>query len=259
MPIDLKDLLETAVRAGAGFPGNVRSGKFIKEFEGYCARELGRVKLPPIPFPVGPFSREKVEFHLDQGTYVLGGYYAKEVDVVLTADHSGPLMGISLKSIMRSISNNVNNRWEETVGDAANLHSRFPMLALGYLMIVPYAGYQDSATKKLEYIIDSYGVPTALARNLERKLRSLQGRDDSTDLPSYFEEVALCVLDMDPKAPKLHPSFPSKDLHVNSFFDRLVKRFRDRNSFLPTEAPKQTLLSFLKVVDRSSGRRKKPK
>src|SRR5919109_3474078 len=100
MPIDVSDLLSAATKAHSNFPTNVRSGEFIREFESYCAHELMRAGLPPSPLPVGRFSREKVAFHLRTGRYVLGGYYAKEVDVVLTADDSGPLLAVSLKSIM---------------------------------------------------------------------------------------------------------------------------------------------------------------
>lgn len=230
MPIDLSLLQTTAQEAHSGFPDNVRSGKFVRHFQQYCEQEFARLGLPPRGIEIRPFGREpvKIEFRAEHSYYTVGGYYTKELDLAISSSNSGPLVAVSLKTMMRSVGKNVNNRWEEAVGDAANLHARFPMLALGYLMIVPYASTDNDG--RTEHIVDG-GGPTTLGRSIEQKLRGLGNRQRAVDLPSSYEEVALCVIDFAANPVTIHPTFPgdASGLRIENFFDRLTARFRERN------------------------------
>ncbi|MEQ9398333.1 MAG: hypothetical protein RJQ04_04110 [Longimicrobiales bacterium] len=180
------------------------------------------VKRPgPRPFP-------RVGFALDTNKYILGAYDRKELDVVLWTDTSGPLLGISLKASMSGLAKNINNRWEEMVGDAANLHSRFPMLSLGYFMVLPFV------TPNGERVIGKNGRPTELGMTFVRKLRGVGHRVSPTDLVSEYEHVALAAIDFDRDVPRLHRRFPARQsgVRVEDFFDRLVQTFRGRNEYL---------------------------
>lgn len=172
-----------------------------------------------------------MEFRLRENGVVLGAYFPKELDVYLEGDSSGPLLGISFKCMMSGIGKNVNNRWEELVGDASNLHSRFPMLALGYVMVLPTVT-RPKQGNKAERIIDTNGEPTPLARQIEGKLLGIRGRSRPIDLPTTYEEVALPVVDFESSPPCLCPNFPGPDLRIETFYDRLVSRFRERNHYL---------------------------
>jgi len=213
-----------------GYPDNVRSGGFVGEFESYCASELISLGLVRQEWRVGrPGNIQMLVFEVLKNRYILGGYDTKELDVLYNASTSGPLIGISVKTMMSSINKNVNNRWEEMVGDAANIHSRYPMLVLGFLMVLPYRTGKN-------VIIDSSGQPTDLARMIERKLLGVSGRSDISQLHSTYERAALAVIDFDataPARPSIHPDFPSEPLRLDSFFDELVNLYKRRNPYLP--------------------------
>lgn len=230
MPTDLSLLQTAAQEAFSGFPKNVRSGEFVRCFQDYCAKEFAKRGLPPNPIAIRPVGRPvvNIKFTTEQSYYAVGGYYTKELDLAVSSSASGPLVAVSLKTMMSSVGKNVNNRWEEAVGDAANLHTRFPMLVLGYLMIVPYVAVD--ADGRAERIVD-VGGPTTLGQSIEQKLRALGNRQRTVDLPSSYEEVALCVIDFAASPATIHPTFPNHDsgLRIEGFFDRLTDRFKERN------------------------------
>ena len=236
MPIDVAALERHAARAARGYhdspDGSVRSGDFISHFQAHAEEELGNLGLPPKD--IGVAKRNAIQFHLKTNQYVLGAYFPKELDVWVGADFSGPLIGISFKSMMRGVGQNVNNRWEELVGDAANIHSRFPMLSLGYILILPSMSYKSSK-KTPEPLIDKANNPTPLARQIERKMLGIRGREKPVEMPSVYEEVALAVFDFGPDSARLRTDFPTPDspLRIERFFDALVKHFKDRNSYVP--------------------------
>lgn len=67
---------------------------------------------------------------------MLGRHYFKQVDVLLSSWDRGPELMVSTKAQMSSFGNNLNNRFEEFVGDAHNLKGRFPLAALGIVFVV---------------------------------------------------------------------------------------------------------------------------
>lgn len=67
---------------------------------------------------------------------VLGKAYEKQVDVVVSQWARGPEVLISTKRMSSSLSNNAFNRIEESYGDAHNLRGRYPLAAIGYVLLV---------------------------------------------------------------------------------------------------------------------------
>lgn len=67
---------------------------------------------------------------------VLGQHYFKQVDVLMANWDRGPELMVSTKAQMSSFGNNINNRFEEFVGDAHNLKGRYPLAAVGVVYVV---------------------------------------------------------------------------------------------------------------------------
>ncbi len=153
MPIDPAQLSETLKAIKAVYDPrttSVRTGKVIEPLHEYCAFELRRVTHRGRHLPIdfihpAPAATSVQATKLIRGAAakppkrlrVLGAYMPKEVDVAIVPPNSGPLLAVSCKSQMSSIVKNTINRFEEYVGDATNLHTRFPMLVFGFLMLVP--------------------------------------------------------------------------------------------------------------------------
>lgn len=68
--------------------------------------------------------------------YILGEFYAKQVDVVVSSWRRGPEVLVSGKTQLSSFGNNLNNRHEEAVGEVNTLRSRHPMAAMGFAYLV---------------------------------------------------------------------------------------------------------------------------
>lgn len=208
----------------------VMSGRFIAPFEAYGVSELRRAGLH-----TGSWDSVNMKFWYRRSTRLLGSTFPKPIDVWFGGHASGPLLGISYKSLLFSIPGNVNNRWEEAAGEAANLHGRFPMLVLGFLLVLPYSEYKrDTLLPTGRDLVDASGRPTSLGLTIERRFRGARPRRDSVQQGAMFEEVALAVVDFTATPPVLHPTFPSpgSGLRVDNFFEKLATRFRERNRFL---------------------------
>jgi hypothetical protein len=147
----------------------------------------------------------------------------KEVDVCLTIPDSGPLLAISLKSQMSSIIKNTINRFEEYVGDATNLHTRYPMLVLGFVMMIPanaetYAG----------------GRPTEGLRRIAALLERANARRVVTEPSGSYEVSSLLLVDFNKNPPRVVPKYPEPGslLRIEKFFDSLLELYRQRNQFV---------------------------
>lgn len=224
--IDLDDLQNTARAAYARYAQSpqsaVRSGEFIGMFHEWCIRELNRVGLPP---------ESSAQLRLEREVAVLGGYVDKTLDLALRSETSGPLLALSVKSQMSSIAANAKNRFEEYLADAANLHTRFPMLVFGFLMILPHEAVSGDRTER---VIDPSGQPSALALRVLHLVQSVSGRASPEAAVGRYEETALLVIDFKADSPRVHPTFPAaaSELRIEDFFDRLAARFWQRNPTL---------------------------
>lgn len=221
MAIDQAALVQTLARVKAAYasgPNAVRTGAVIAPLHEYCVHELVERRLPRArlhPAASAKTGRKRVR--------ILGGYMPKEIDVCLTYPDSGPLLAVSVKSQMSSIVKNTINRFEEYVGDATNLHSRFPMLVLGFMMLLPAC--EETYVK---------GTPTEGLQRIASLLERSNARRVVTEPSGSYEVSCLLLADLDKSPPRLVPTFPNPGsiLRVDTFFDRLVELFRQRNQFV---------------------------
>lgn len=144
----------------------------------------------------------------------------KEIDVCYMVEDTGPLLAISVNSQMSSIAKNAINRFEEYVGDATNLHTRYPLLVLGFLLVVPVS----------EETFDAGGAPKDTLLKINALLEQATGRDANGN-PGSYDASALMVVDFRSDVPVIHAAFPAADspLRIQAFFDRLVAGYRKRN------------------------------
>lgn len=94
---------------------------------------------------------------------VLGRAYVKQVDVLIAQWSRGPELLISTKSMVSSFRNNLPNRFEESYGDAKNLRGRYPLVSMGFLMLMrstvaDEAGTLDRVTDMLRKLRDDQDV-----------------------------------------------------------------------------------------------------
>jgi hypothetical protein len=72
----------------------------------------------------------------EQDAYILGDFYAKQVDVVISSWRRGPELLVSTKTMFSSYRKNFKNRHEEAVGEVDTLRRRHPMAAMGFAFLV---------------------------------------------------------------------------------------------------------------------------
>lgn len=94
---------------------------------------------------------------------VLGRAYVKQVDVLIAQWSRGPELLVSTKSMVSSFRNNLPNRFEESYGDAKNLRGRYPLVSMGFLMLMRSTvadepGTLDRVTDMLRKLRDDQDV-----------------------------------------------------------------------------------------------------
>lgn len=141
---------------------------------------------------------------------VLGRAYVKQVDVLIAQWSRGPEVLISTKSMVSSFRNNLPNRFEESYGDAKNLRGRYPLVAMGFLILIRSVAADEPGT--LDRIID-----------MLRKLRDVEDVYDSTCLllgewvdPPAFDGV------------KVRNELVPVDLRADAFLPALISAVLDR-------------------------------
>ncbi|HEY8722264.1 MAG TPA: hypothetical protein VIL92_00220 [Gaiellaceae bacterium] len=128
---------------------------------------------------------------------VLGRFYVKQVDVLVSAWQRGPDVLVSSKTMLSSYLKNKNNRYEEAVGEATNLRGRYPMAGMGYAYLVRDNIYAE-------------GGAYAFIRNLLVRLRKPDGAFDAT---------MLLVADWDDETRTLNAvEDPADELSASRFF-----------------------------------------
>lgn len=141
---------------------------------------------------------------------VLGRAYSKQVDVLIAQWSRGPELLISTKSMVSSFRNNLPNRFEESYGDAKNLRGRYPLVAMGFLMVMRSTVADEAGT--LDRVVD-----------MLRKLRAEHDTYDATCLvlgewvdPPGADGVVI------------RQDLVPADLSAGAFLDRLVGAVLDR-------------------------------
>ncbi|GAB3430531.1 hypothetical protein [Flindersiella endophytica] len=156
------DLLADLLSIPVGEERGSESGRLAKAIDAWVANELRRSGFPAdevwprltrprvLPRELGMFidalpkslqhearrrllSNTKVA---PSDARVLGRAYVKQVDVLIAQWARGPELLVSTKSMVSSFRNNLANRFEESYGDAKNLRGRYPLAAMGFLLVV---------------------------------------------------------------------------------------------------------------------------
>lgn len=141
---------------------------------------------------------------------VLGRAYIKQVDVLIAQWSRGPELLVSTKSMVSSFRNNLPNRFEESYGDAKNLRGRYPLVSMGFLMLMRSTVVDEPGT--LDRVTD-----------MLRKLRAEHDVYDATCLvlaewsnPPAFDGVII------------RDDLVPGDLAAGSFLSGLVDAVLDR-------------------------------
>lgn len=141
---------------------------------------------------------------------VLGRAYVKQVDVLIAQWSRGPELLISTKSMVSSFRNNLPNRFEESYGDAKNLRGRYPLVSMGFLMVMRSTVAEEPGT--LDRVTDM--------------LRKLRNDDDAYDATC----LVLAEWDDIPQfdGVKVRHDLVPPDLSAGDFLAALVGAVLDR-------------------------------
>lgn len=188
---------------------SVHDHSFIDVMHNYCVEELERSGLEKRP-DIKILTKKEVP-RLDK---------PKEVDVAVIHEKAGPLLLISIKSLMSSITNNFTNNYESLIGDVSMFHERFPLCVIGNIFLVPVDTSVFSGGKKENYPIPYYA----------KLMSRINLREDYSDNPNRFERIAFLVVDFSKNPPRVDSSIPAdSSLRIESFFDELILKYRERN------------------------------
>lgn len=134
---------------------------------------------------------------------ILGRFYVKEVDVVVSDWRRGPDVLISTKTQFSSYLNNKNNRYEEAIGEAVNLRDRYPMAGMGYVFLVRDNVFEEHAFDLLRDLLVRLRKPDGpfdatmlLVATWDDRLRLgwIEDPADQLEIPSFFSDLLHAVM-----------------------------------------------------------------
>lgn len=142
---------------------------------------------------------------------VLGRFYVKQVDVVVSDWRRGPDVLVSGKSMLSSYRNNLKNRYEEAIGEAYNLRDRYPLAAMGYAYIVRSNIFEEEGAFELlsdllvrlrrpDGPFDATMLLLAEWTGDPPKLVSVEDPASALAVPRFFEDLLNAVMDNTPVA-----------------------------------------------------------
>jgi hypothetical protein len=185
---------------------------FEKRLEGYveAAKRKGLKKRPPSLNLLGSSIR-RIDGFLpgSANARILGRFYPKQVDVVVSSWEHGPELLVSTKTQLSSYEKNNNNRYEEAVGEGLNLRERHPAASMGFAFLVrsnifdgPDAWAQiRSRLLRLRKPHGFFDATMLVALAWDEETKVLQPIEDSTaDLTAsrFFKDLTKAVLDFTP-------------------------------------------------------------
>ncbi len=140
---------------------------------------------------------------------ILGGLKTKQVDVVVTKKHIGPVIAVSMKGTLNAL-RNLTNRLEEAGGDCTNLHLTYPSLVYAYWGAIrgnrpgkapenapPPFATEDGRISAKDVAITEAGDPSPLVTRYHAALSGLTERDGVRNAVSKYEAVALTLVNVD--------------------------------------------------------------
>lgn len=143
--------------------------------------------------------------------YILGDFYAKQIDVAISSWRRGPDVLISTKTMLSSYRKNLKNRHEEAVGEVMSLRARHPMATMGYAYLVrrnvfdeegAYAILQD-ILGRLRRPGEAYDATMLLVvdwddSDAHPQVTTIDEPSDILDAARFFEDLIECVTDRSP-------------------------------------------------------------
>lgn len=142
--------------------------------------------------------------------YILGDFYAKQIDVAISSWRRGPDVLISTKTMFSSYRKNLKNRHEEAVGEVMSLRARHPMATMGYAYLVRRNVFEEE------------GAYAILCDILERLRRPGEAFDATLLLVADWEDTAT-----PPQVTSIDQ--PSEVLDASRFFEDIVEYVADRS------------------------------
>lgn len=237
----LRDLIAVQVQSGAALQS--ATGGLAIAVDVWIATELRRAGLASDvvwPRPVQPrtvsqqltraidafkYSRNADERRVQEATIaqllqragasrstVLGGYFAKEIDVVVAAEDRGLELGVSTKTMTGSFAKNLGNRFEEAAGDLANIRRRYPLATFGYAYVATSNILGESSSWER-------------LKDMLRKLRSLSASDEAAS----YDGTCLIVVDWQSGSVVLDDEVVPEDLSPDQFFATMLTRLFSRS------------------------------
>lgn len=142
---------------------------------------------------------------------ILGRFYVKQVDVVVSDWRRGPDVLVSGKSMLSSYRKNLKNRYEEAIGEAHNLRDRYPLAAMGYAYIARRDIYDEKGAFELlrDLLIrlrrpdgpfDATSLILVEWTGEEAELRSVENPAPELTLSRFFEDLLGAVMNNTPVA-----------------------------------------------------------
>jgi hypothetical protein len=191
-----------------------RLGEFETRYGRYAdaAKKKGLAKKPPSLKNLGSAIR-KIETVLpgSANATILGRFYPKQVDVVVSSWEHGPDILVSGKTQLSSYEKNNNNRYEEAVGEGMNLRERHPVAAMGFAFLVrsnifdgPIAWEQiRNRLLRLRKPDGFFDATMLIALDWDDETKTLEQVEDRTpDLTAsrFFKDLIRAVLDYTPSS-----------------------------------------------------------
>lgn len=143
---------------------------------------------------------------------ILGGYFQKEIDVVMAAHDRGLELGVSTKSMTGSFGKNLGNRFEEAAGDLANIRRRYPLATFGYVYLATANVFDEPSSWER-------------MKDMLRKLRSLSTSDESAS----YDATCLVVADWQGGTVVVDEESVPDDLSPDRFFETMLLRLFARS------------------------------
>lgn len=143
--------------------------------------------------------------------YILGDFYAKQIDVAISSWRRGPDVLISTKTMLSSYRKNLKNRHEEAVGEVMSLRARHPMATMGYAYLVRRNVFnEEGAFAILRDILvrlrrpgEAYDATMLLVIDWDDadphpRVTNIDEPSDVLDAARFFEDLIACVTDRSP-------------------------------------------------------------
>jgi hypothetical protein len=168
----------------------------------------------------------------------MGGYGTKGVDAYVSDEKHGLLLSWGTEGILFDVRKNLKNRYRDMVMEALELHKRFPYAVCGHLF---FLGRDDAMERSI-----AFGTVLGEAVTL---LKGITGRFRPDESAELYETMGILLLPPgDASSIDLRPTGVPDHLTADSYCERLVDAFRQRNPFLFVE-PEQEPIAPVAGVD----------